>query len=198
MFYYIKGQVTCKELNFLVIDVGGVGYKIYTSMSTLAQAELGKELKVFTYPHIREDIFDIYGFSKQEELHTFQMLISVSGVGPKAALAILSFMPSQDFALAVIKGDVKKITGAPGIGKKIAARIILELKDKISKDLKDSGSEELTYQGGGQSSAFDEAVNALMVLGYSALESKGAVSNVDKNLSNVEDIIKACLKQLMK
>ena len=198
MFYYIKGQVTCKELNFLVIDVGGVGYKIYTSMSTLAQAELGKELKVFTYPHIREDIFDIYGFSKQEELHTFQMLISVSGIGPKAALAILSFMPSQDFALAVIKGDVKKITGAPGIGKKIAERIILELKDKISKDLKDSGSEELTYQGGGQSSAFDEAVNALMVLGYSALESKGAVSNVDKNLSNVEDIIKACLKQLMK
>ena len=105
MFYYIKGRVTHKELNFLVIDVGGVGYKIYTSMNTLSQAEPEKEIKVYTYTHIREDIFDIYGFSKEEELHTFQMLISVSGVGPKAALAILSFMPSQDFALAVIKGD---------------------------------------------------------------------------------------------
>lgn len=198
MFYYIKGKVTHKDLNFLVIDVGGVGYKIYTSMNTLSQAETEKELKVYTYPHIREDIFDIYGFSKEEELHTFQMLISVSGVGPKAALAILSFMPSQDFALAVIKGDVKKITGAPGIGKKIAERIILELKDKINKDLKDSGSSETAYQGSAQSSAFEEAVNALMVLGYSALESKGAVSNVDKSYTNVEDIIKASLKQLMK
>lgn len=198
MFYYIKGRVTHKELNFLVIDVGGVGYKIYTSMNTLSQAEPEKELKVYTYTHIREDIFDIYGFSKEEELHTFQMLISVSGVGPKAALAILSFMPSQDFALAVIKGDVKKITGAPGIGKKIAERIILELKDKINKDLKDSGSSEMAYQGVSQSSVFEEAVNALMVLGYSALESKGAVSNVDKSCTNVEEIIKASLKQLMK
>lgn len=198
MFYYIKGKVTHKDLNFLVIDVGGAGYRIYTSMSTLSQAELEKELKVYTYTHIREDIFDIYGFSKEEELHTFQMLISVSGVGPKAALAILSFMPSQDFALAVIKGDVKKITGAPGIGKKIAERIILELKDKISKELKDSETGEMVYQGSGQSAVFEEAVNALMVLGYSALESKGAVSNVDKSIANVEEIIKASLKQLMK
>lgn len=198
MFYYIKGTVTHKDLNFLVIDVGGVGYKIYTSMNTLSQAETERELKVYTYTHIREDLFDIYGFSKEEELHTFQMLISVSGVGPKAALAILSFMPSQDFALAVIKGDVKKITGAPGIGKKIAERIVLELKDKISKDLKDSESGDMSYQGTASTSALEEAINALMVLGYSALESKGAVSNVDPSCTNVEEIIKASLKQLMK
>ncbi len=196
MFYYIKGKVTYKDLNFLVIDVNGVGYKIYTSMNTLAQAETEKELLVYTYPHIREDIFDIYGFSKEEELHTFQMLISVSGVGPKAALAILSYMPSQDFAIAVIKGDVKKITGAPGIGKKIAERIVLELKDKIQKELK--GEEELTYQNTGSNALAEEAVNALMVLGYSALESKGAVSNVDSACGNVEEIIKQALKYLMK
>ncbi len=198
MFYYLKGNVAHKDLNFLVIDIGGAGYKVYTSMTTLSRAESGKELKVYTYPHIREDIFDLYGFASEEELHTFEMLISVSGVGPKAALAILSFMPAQDFALAVIKGDVKKITGAPGIGKKIAERIVLELKDKINKDLKDAGAGEVTYQGTAGTAVTEEAVNALMVLGYSALEAKGAVSNVDPSCANVEEIIRIALKHLMR
>ncbi len=198
MFYYINGSVAHKDLNFLVIDIGGVGYKIYTSMTTLSRAEIGKVLKVYTYPHIREDMFDIYGFASEEELHTFELLISVSGVGPKAALAILSFMPAQDFALAVIKGDVKKITGAPGVGKKIAERIVLELKDKINKDLKDAEASEMIYQSAGKTSVMEEAVNALMVLGYSALEAKGAVSNVDASCTNVEEIIRIALKHLMR
>lgn len=195
MFYYIKGKVTVKENNFLVLDAGGVGYKIFTSYTTLERATLNEEFLCYTYTHIREDIFDIYGFCSLEELNTFQMLITVSGVGPKAALSILSFMPTDLFAISVIKNDISAITKAPGIGKKIAERIVLELKDKISKS---SNIEEMAIKDTGVSSDIvKEAVDALMVLGYSQLEAKGAVSNVKDNFTNVEDIIKNALKLLM-
>lgn len=195
MFYYIKGRVTHKSYNFMVIDVGGVGYKIYSSMTTLDKASLNSEFLVYTYTHIREDLFDIYGFSTVEELNTFQMLISVSGVGPRGALSIVSYMPTDKFALAVIHSDIKAITSAPGIGKKIAERIVLELKDKISKELNLTGNEmELAAASG--SGNFDEAVNALMVLGYSALEAKGAVIAVKDTCSSVEEIIKKSLAVL--
>lgn len=196
MFYYIKGIVSYKSNNFMCLDCGGVGYKIYTSLTTLTAAELNKEFLVYTYTHIREDAFDIYGFSSNEELNTFEMLISVSGVGPKAALSILSFMPTDKFAVAVIQGDAKAITGAPGIGKKIAERIILELKDKVAKEL--SGTDMgIIAVSSDESKAGEEAVNALMVLGYSALEAKGAVAAVKDKADNVEDIIKLSLKLLM-
>ena len=192
MFYYIKGNVTYKTYNFMVIDVGGVGYKIYSSMTTLEKANLNSEFLVYTYTHIREDIFDIYGFSSVEELNTFQMLISVSGVGPRGALSIVSYMPTDKFALAVIHSDIKAITAAPGIGKKIAERIVLELKDKISKELNLSGK-EMEFAVSADTGNFDEAVNALMVLGYSALEAKGAVIAVKDSCASVEDIIKKSL-----
>ncbi len=195
MFYYIKGKVTYKTYNFMVIDVGGVGYKIYSSMTTLEKASLNDEFLVYTYTHIREDIFDIYGFSSVEELNTFQMLISVSGVGPRGALSIVSYMPTDKFALAVIHSDIKAITAAPGIGKKIAERIVLELKDKISKELNLSGK-EMELAASSSTGDFDEAVNALMVLGYSALEAKGAVIAVKDSCSTVEDIIKKALAVL--
>ncbi|MBE7029377.1 MAG: Holliday junction branch migration protein RuvA [Clostridia bacterium] len=195
MFYYIKGIVTLKENNFLVLDVSGVGYKIYTSYTTLEKAEINKELLCYTYTHIREDMFDIYGFYSREELKTFELLITVSGVGPKAALSILSFMPTDVFAVSVIKNDVKAITQAPGIGKKIAERIILELKDKIANS--SNISEEVIKNNELPDSAIKEAVDALMVLGYSNLEAKGAVKNVKDSYKDVEDIIKNALKLLM-
>lgn len=193
MFYYIKGIVTYKTYNFMALDVGGVGYKIYSSMTTLEKASLNEEFLVYTYTHIREDIFDIYGFSTVEELNTFQMLISVSGVGPRGALSIVSYMPTDKFALAVIHSDIKAITQAPGIGKKIAERIVLELKDKISKELNLSGREMELAAASAQTGDFDEAVNALMVLGYSALEAKGAVIAVKDKCNGLEDIIKKAL-----
>ena len=195
MFYYIKGKVTLKENNFMVIDVNGAGYKIYTSFTTLERATLNEEFLAYTYTHIREDIFDIYGFCSLEELNTFQMLITVSGVGPKAALSILSFMPTDIFALSVIKNDISAITKAPGIGKKTAERIVLELKDKIAKT---SNYEELAENGISlPNDVIKEAIDALMVLGYSQLEAKGAVTNVKDSFNNVEDIIKNALKLLM-
>lgn len=196
MFYYIKGKVTYKDINFMVLDVGGVGYKIYTSYTTLENATLNEEFLAYTYTHIREDMFDIYGFINTKELNTFEMLISVSGVGPKAALSILSFMPTDAFATAVIKNDVKAITMAPNIGKKTAERIILELKDKLAKE-----NSELISSGINVSSdnndTLKEAIDALMVLGYSSLEAKGAVASVKDRFTDVEDIIKNALKILM-
>ncbi len=195
MFYYIKGKVTVKENNFLVLDASGVGYKIYTSFTTLSKATLNEEFLCYTYTHIREDIFDIYGFCSPEELNTFELLITVSGVGPKAALSILSFMPTDVFAISVIKNDVKAITQAPGIGKKIAERIILELKDKIAKT-KSFDEAQLSGDYSNEDSV-KEAIDALMVLGYSQLEAKGAVSSVKDRFTDVEDIIKNALKLLM-
>ena len=195
MFYYIKGKVTVKENNFMVLDAGGVGYKIYTSYTTLEKATLNEEFLAYTYTHIREDIFDIYGFCSPEELSTFQLLITVSGVGPKMALSVLSFMPTDAFAVAVIKNDVSAITKAPGVGKKIAERIVLELKDKLSKNAQ---YEELsTKESLSSNDTVKEAIDALMVLGYSQLEAKGAVNNVKDSFTDVEDIIKNALKLLM-
>lgn len=196
MFYYIKGKVTLKENNFMVLDVSGVGYKIYTSYTTLERASLNEEFLAYTYTHIREDIFDIYGFCSEEELHTFEMLITVSGVGPKAALSILSFMPTDVFAVSVIKNDVASITKAPGIGKKTAERIILELKDKLSKEMRNIDT-NIKTDFDEQNDLYKEAVDALMVLGYSSLEAKGAVSNVKDSFTDIEDIIKHALKLLM-
>lgn len=196
MFYYLKGNVTYKSFDFMVIDVGGAGFKVYTSASTLDKAGLNEEFTAYTYTHIREDIFDIYGFSSPEELNTFQQLISVSGVGPKAAIAILSSMSADKLALAIVHSDIKAITAAPGVGKKLAERIVLELKDKINKELNLAGVkiESVAVSAPGVT---DEAINALMVLGYSALEAKGAVSAVKGECNTVEEVIKKALALLM-
>ena len=197
MFYYIKGKVTYKDINFMVLDVGGVGYKIYTSYTTLENASLNDEFLAYTYTHIREDMFDIYGFCTLKELHTFELLITVSGVGPKAALSILSFMPTDKFAMAVIKNDIKTITMAPNIGKKTAERIVLELKDKLAKENQGLNIEDSGFESSGNSDNVKEAIDALMVLGYSSLEAKGAVGSVKDSFTEVEDLIKNALKILM-
>lgn len=197
MFYYIKGKVTYKDINFMVLDVGGVGYKIYTSYTTLENASLNDEFLAYTYTHIREDMFDIYGFCTLKELHTFELLITVSGVGPKAALSILSFMPTDKFAMAVIKNDIKTITMAPNIGKKTAERIVLELKDKLAKENQGLNMEDSSFESSGNSDNVKEAIDALMVLGYSSLEAKGAIGSVKDSYTEVEDLIKNALKILM-
>ena len=134
MFYYVNGTVAETGPNLAVIDCGGVGYACATTNYTLSQLKKGERAKLYTYLHVREEIFELYGFSSQAELNSFRMLIGVSGVGPKAALAVLSSTSPQNLALSIVTGDEKALTAAPGIGKKIAQRIILELKDKLAKD----------------------------------------------------------------
>lgn len=196
MYYYIRGKYITKKESFAVIEAGGVGYKIYTSALNLEKMPApGTEITMFTHLYVREDVQDLYGFSTNEEITLFLQLMSVSGIGPKAALSIMSVMTCEQFALAVITNDTKTITKAQGVGPKAAQRIILELKDKLKtenalpEDLKASTLEQENHQS--------EAVTALVVLGYTANEAKRAVSGVDPELP-VELIIKEALKILMK
>ena len=197
MFAYLKGKLEFIGENHIIIDVTGVGYKVYTSTSTMQKLpQLHQEVKVFTYLHIREDIMDLYGFISQEQLSMFELLISVSGVGPKAALGILSTISASAFALAVVASDAKTITKAPGIGKKLAERIILELKDKIkSQELIDMQQTQNDFAVPANDSA--EAVHALVVLGYSAGEAAKAVQAVQTEGLEVEEIIKQALKKML-
>ena len=197
MFAYLKGKLEFIGENHIIIDVTGVGYKVYTSTSTMQKLpQLHQEVKVFTYLHIREDIMDLYGFISQEQLSMFELLISVSGVGPKAALGILSTISASAFALAVVASDAKTITKAPGIGKKLAERIILELKDKIkSQELIDMQQTQNDFAVSANESS--EAVHALVVLGYSAGEAAKAVQAVQTEGLEVEEIIKQALKKML-
>ncbi len=195
MFYYIKGILALKGENFAVIDAGGVGYKIYTSANALAKlGEPGRAVQLFTHLYVKEDIQDIYGFPTNEELSTFLHLISVSGVGPKAALSILSVTTPERFALAVMSNDKRTITKAAGVGPKLAERVILELRDKIkTTDVLPQDAAPETFEAG----AASEAVSALTVLGYSAEEAARAVSGLDEGLA-LEDMVREALKKLMK
>lgn len=193
MFYYLKGIAVHKTDSVLVLDIGGVGFKVLTSMSTLSNVRLNKEATVYTYTHVREDALDIFGFLTEDELSFFMKLISISGVGPRLALAILSTHSPQDIVLAVMSGDAKKLSRAPGVGTKLAQRIILELKDKM-KD------EEVQEAVMGQAAApihMNEAVSALVALGYGDSEAQKAVSAAGDGLS-LEETIKKALVALMR
>ena len=200
MYYYVNGTVAEIGPNLAVIDCGGVGYACATTNYTLAQLKKGEKAKLYTYLHVREEIFDLYGFASQAELSSFKMLISVSGVGPKAALAILSSGTPDQLALSIVTGDEKALTGVPGIGKKIAQRIILELKDKMARE---SAATGLDFSGGAAVSvpAFTnkatEAAQALAVLGYSSQEISAALKGVDTALP-VEEIIRIALKKMVR
>ena len=196
MFYYISGTLEYKGENFAVIDSGGVGYKLYVSLPTLNQlGDLGKPAKLYTYLRVGEDIFDLYGFESQEELSTFNMLLGVSKVGAKVAMAILSTVSPSKLALSVVTNDVNAIKQANGVGPKLAQMIILELKDKFKgADLSGISGEEAI---GGVFESGNEAVSALVVLGYSPQEAKRAVASVDSSLE-LEEIIKLALKKLIR
>ena len=200
MFYYLKGTVTIIEQNLAVIDLGGVGYACYVSLNTMSYLETGKETKLYTYCNIKEDAFDIYGFHSINEKRSFELLLSVSGVGPKAALSILSSTTPEGLALAIINGDEKAITVAQGIGKRIAQRVILELKDKISKE-----SDEIVVSGiapsvpaGGSAVKHSEASAALAVLGFTPAEAAAVLKTIDVENLSIEDIIREALAKSLK
>ncbi len=193
MFYYIKGTLVYTDSSSAVIDTGGVAYKMTVSTSTLSQiATLKNNVTLYTYMAVREDAVDLFGFYTLEELSLFKLLITVSGVGPKAAMGVLSAFTPERFAIVVGSEDVKALSKANGVGAKTAARIILELKDKVAKEM--TASKSAPIASGGD---FSDAQNALMVLGYTKAEAVKALSGVSPTLA-LEDMIKEALKKLMK
>ena len=199
MFYYVNGIVAEIDANLAVIDCNGVGYACATTNYTLSQLKKGEKAKLYTYLNVREDAVDLFGFASQSELNSFKMLLGVSGVGPKAALSILSSTTPGNLAMSVVMGDEKALTAAPGIGKKIAQRIILELKDKLAKE-QASGSFEV---GGSvpvivQNSKANEASAALAVLGYTAQDIALALNGIDMESLPLEEIIRQALKKMVR
>ena len=200
MFYYLDGTVAELLPYLAVIDCGGVGYACKTTNNTLSRLKKGQKGRVYTYLNVGEGIFDLYGFATQNELNSFKMLLGVSGVGPKAALAILSVGTPETLAMAIVTGDEKALTAAPGIGKKIAQRIILELKDKMAKET----AAGLDFSGGKGtpaapvfSSKATEAAQALAVLGYSSQEAAAALKGIDVEGLPLEEIIRQSLRKMV-
>ncbi len=207
MFYYISGKLVRLEPTFAVVDIGGVGYKLTVSGTTydaMPPRSVTEPPRVTLYTHlaVREDDMELYGFATQAELSSFRLLLTVSGVGPKAALAVLSLLSPEKFALAVCTDDRKTISRANGIGPKTAARIILELKDKMLKEnggaIPDGGAFSSAPAAPAGRGKLSEAVDALIVLGYSRPEALTALKSVDTEHLELEAIIRAALKNLMK
>ncbi len=200
MIYSITGKLVSAALadaHYLaVVEAGGIGYAVKTTHTTMAKMpEIGSRVTFYTYLYVREDALELFGFADLEELNCFKMLISISGVGPKAALSILSDMTPQKFALCVATGDSKGFTRSKGIGAKTAQRIVLELKDKITNEQVAGGVTETVPDIGRIGSNAGEAISALVVLGYAQSDAAAAVSKLDQSLS-VEEMIKLGLKAL--
>ncbi len=200
MFYSLTGTVVHFDTQSVAISCSGVAFNCLTSMNTLKSvAKKGDEVTVYTYLNVREDALDLFGFATEKELECFKLLISISGIGPKMALAILSVLNPDEFTLAVAAGDYKAISVAQGIGAKKAQRVIMELKDKIASgmftDVFDSSGVDVAQASSNGNTA--EAISALTMLGYSQTEAASVVSKLDRSLS-VEEIIKQALKLLSK
>ena len=198
MFYSLKGLLITLENNFLVVECSGVGYKCLTSLYTQSQFKdkIGNEITVYTFLSVRQDALDLFGFADNGELECFKMLTSVSGVGPKAALSILSQFPAEKVAYLVTSGDSKSLTSVSGIGAKTAQRIVLELKDKLSAIGFESSAQKITNMPLGNSN-ISEAIKALSTLGYSAGEVMNHITSFDENLP-VEKLIQLTLKSMAK
>ncbi len=208
MFYYIKGPLVTSDLHMAVVDAGGVGYKMTISENTyrsLPTRGSGAVVTLYTYLSVREDGIELFGFENERELSSFKMLLSVSGVGPKAAMAILSLLTPEKFALAVCTEDKKTISKASGVGPKTAARIILELRDKLMKerDIDDDLSTAILDHSAEAAGApargkLAEAQDALLVLGYSRAEAQNVLKGIDIQALSIEEIIKEALKKLIR
>lgn len=199
MFSYIKGKLEIKSSNFIVVDVNGIGFKIFMPLTSIQKLEeTGKTVKIYTYMQVKEDDISLYGFTTNEELRMFELLISVSGIGAKSAITMLSSVTPSKFALAVISNDVKSLTKIPGIGAKSAQRIILELKDKLKTEESISKIEDVTGMQGNvvQSENKSEAIQALQVLGYTKFEIEEVLAKIDMQNKNVEEIIRNALGYL--
>lgn len=201
MYAYIKGTLEIKTTEYIVVETNGIGYKIFMSESAIDKlGELGSQVKIHTFLKVREDDMSLYGFNTNEELRMFELLLSVSGVGAKSAIVILSNITPSSFALAVITDDVAKLKKLPGIGPKTAQRIILELKDKLKavEDTNKDELEEMLLQKEADGEKVSEAISALQVLGYTRKEIEKAFEKFDKAELSVEDIIKKGLLYLAK
>ena len=197
MFYHLAGTVSDIDINLAVIDCGGVGYAVNTTVNTLSNIKLNEKAKLYISEYIKEDSFELYGFATLSEKRCFDMLLTVSGIGPKAAQAILSAATPEGLAIAIMNGDEKAITVAQGVGKKIAQRVILELKDKVSKEMGSSSVELPVIHSPADGDSRNEAVAALMVLGYSTPEINSALKGMDISGMSTEQIVKIALKNLM-
>ena len=199
MFAYIKGSLEMKFKNYIVIDVGGLGYKIFMPENDINSiGEIGEIIKVFTYYRVREDDVSIFGFKTQEQLRMFELLLSVSGVGAKSALVMLSCIEPSDFAIAVISNNVKLLTQIPGIGPKSAQRIILELKDKLKAEQNEEQFEESKLKSAKINENVQEAISGLMVLGYSKKDIEKAFEHLTVETLSVEELIRKGLILLSK
>ena len=199
MFYSLTGKIIYKDEQTVAISCGGVGFKCFTTRNSLAKLSLQSgAVTVFTHLNVREDALDLFGFATNDELDAFKLLITVSGVGPKAALAILSELSPDAFAVAVASGDTKAMTAANGVGPKLAQRVVMELKDKIANVSfisEESSSVSNAVNTANSMSNTSEAIAALTALGYSQSEASVAVSKLSPNLS-VEELIKGALKNM--
>lgn len=195
MIYSVRGNLILMDAGFAVIECGGVGYRVQTSITTQKQLKLNTETMLYTYMNVREDAMELFGFASKGELNTFKMLIGITGVGPKVALAILSDLTSEQIAMCVSSGDSKTLTRANGVGPKLAQRIVLELKDKIKGVVDTTGFDIGKGSVIADTGNVPKAVAALAVLGYSAADVTPILSKLDPGMS-VEAMIAATLKQM--
>lgn len=202
MISYIRGELVAVEKDKVIVDVNGVGWGIFMPEQSMAMLpQTGNEVKIHTYLNVREDAMQLFGFLTRDDLQVFKLVIGVSGIGPKGGLSILSKLSADDLRFAVLSGDAKAISAAPGIGKKTAEKLIIELKDKLDLDdmLNPSASSESVTVSGGNSAGNEiqsEAVQALVALGYGSTESLKAVKKVSGEYETVEEVLKAALKNL--
>ena len=196
MYAYIKGTLEEKSTDSIVVETAGIGYKIYVSEHTMAKlGEIGEKVKIYTHYHVREDNISLYRFMSNEELKMFELLLQVSGIGAKTAIAMLSNITPSKFALAIISNDLKTLTKIPGIGNKSAQRMVLELKDKLKTQTAIEDDEEETTPND-NSESINEAEQALQILGYNKSEISKVFDKFDTHNLSTEDLIKEALKRL--
>lgn len=197
MIYNLRGTLTYCDQNFAVVECGGVGFKCFTTLTTLREiGKVGNEVNLYTHLSVREDAMDLFGFASKEELESFRLLISVSGIGPKAAVAILSEMTPDRLAVCIASGDAKMLTKAQGVGKKTAERVVLELKDKMGA-IGASDVAAAAAAGSAEGTDSAEAVQALVALGYTQSDAAVVIGRLDPSLS-VDEMIRIGLKELAK
>lgn len=197
MIYNLRGTLTYCDQNFAVVECGGVGFKCFTTLTTLREiGKVGNEVNLYTHLSVREDAMDLFGFASKEELESFRLLISVSGIGPKAAVAILSEMTPDRLAVCIASGDAKMLTKAQGVGKKTAERVVLELKDKMGA-IGSSDVAAAAAAGSAEGTDSAEAVQALVALGYTQCDAAVVIGRLDPSLS-VDEMIRIGLKELAK
>lgn len=192
MIAYLKGKIIAKTNSYLILETGGVGYQVFAGENFLADTKTGSEQEIYIHHQVREDASDFYGFKNLDDLNLFELLISVSGVGPKSALAVLSLAATDDIREAIVRGDASLLTKVSGIGKKTADRLVLELKNKVAK-----ASSGTSLSGGGLSGMGDE-LDALMALGYPINEAREALNLVESSITSTTGRVKAALKLLSK